>query len=341
MGKTERQSNIEALRIISMILVMIVHASFKSLSMPTLSEIEDLPVSSFFRFFSESLSIVCVNSFILISGWFSIKVNILRFIEFLFQVVFISTLFYLILICLDFVNTGSFEEWFSYFFHNNYWFITSYIILYCFSPILNTFTNNTEKKDFRSFLFVFFIIQTIFGFIFPTPFFSNGYSPLSFMGLYLLARYIKLYAPRLSKLAPIKDFTIFLGLALINSSFAILLLTWGHGNPWKLYSYSAPLVVTESLYLLLYFTKLSFKSKIINWIASSCFAAYLIHCHPAFFDTIYIKHITISYISHNTLYFFIDTSIWIILIFLFSIVFDKIRLLIWKCLIRDVNNRTT
>lgn len=51
----KRQSNIELLRIVSMILVMVVHADFKALGIPSQNEIIDFPVSSFMRFFIESI----------------------------------------------------------------------------------------------------------------------------------------------------------------------------------------------------------------------------------------------------------------------------------------------
>ena len=60
-----RDSNIELLRIIAMILVMVVHASFKSIGAPTLEDINSDSIGTFLRFLSESLSIICVNVFVL------------------------------------------------------------------------------------------------------------------------------------------------------------------------------------------------------------------------------------------------------------------------------------
>ena len=83
-----RSSNIELLRIISMFLVLIVHADYFSLGAPTITEITDKPLSSFARILFESLSILCVNVFVFISGWFSIKPNFKRVTNFLFQCLF-------------------------------------------------------------------------------------------------------------------------------------------------------------------------------------------------------------------------------------------------------------
>ena len=89
-----RFSNIELLRITAMVLVMVLHADFLSLGSPSAAEVVSAPVQSFFRIFTESLSIVCVNVFILISGWFGIRPRLRRFSEFLFQVWFFGVLMY-------------------------------------------------------------------------------------------------------------------------------------------------------------------------------------------------------------------------------------------------------
>ena len=74
------------------------------------------------------------------------------------------------------------------------WFIKAYMGLYILSPILNAFVNNTEKKTFKNVLISFFVFQTIYSWISDgAVFFENGYSTISFIGLYLLARYTKIY----------------------------------------------------------------------------------------------------------------------------------------------------
>ena len=87
-ARKERDSNLELLRIIAMLLVLLVHANFLSLGAPSAGEIFYSPVSSFFRFFVEALAIICVNVFILITGWFGIRPKVSRFCALIFQVFF-------------------------------------------------------------------------------------------------------------------------------------------------------------------------------------------------------------------------------------------------------------
>ena len=80
-----RESNIELLRIISMILVLLSHASYTSLTPPTIADISTSLDSAFLRVLAESFSVVCVNLFVLISGWYGIKVRWSRFAELIFR----------------------------------------------------------------------------------------------------------------------------------------------------------------------------------------------------------------------------------------------------------------
>ena len=74
------------------------------------------------------------------------------------------------------------------------WFIKAYLGLYIIAPVLNAFVNNAEKKAFQKVLLSFFIFQTAYSWISGgAVFFEGGYSTMSFIGLYLLARYVKLH----------------------------------------------------------------------------------------------------------------------------------------------------
>ena len=88
----ERESNIEAARILAMSLVVLVHANYFSLGGIDRSDIIASPSSSFMRMFFEHLCIVGVNLFVLISGWFGIRPTVKGAISLLYQVLFYSIL---------------------------------------------------------------------------------------------------------------------------------------------------------------------------------------------------------------------------------------------------------
>lgn len=85
-----RESNFELLRIIAMIMILVLHADFQSLGAPTRADIISSPITSTLKVFFEMVSIVAVNVFILISGWFGIRPSIKGFCKFAFQYLFFS-----------------------------------------------------------------------------------------------------------------------------------------------------------------------------------------------------------------------------------------------------------
>ena len=126
---TMRDSNMELLRIIAMLLVMVVHANFRALPVPSVDECHTDVSSSILRFATESISIICVNLFVILSGWYGIKFKVSRLTEFLFQVLFFSVvccaLYYALnpsggSIVSDVANILLLKQ-------SNYWFVKAYL----------------------------------------------------------------------------------------------------------------------------------------------------------------------------------------------------------------------
>lgn len=329
----KRNSNIELLRIVAMVFVMVVHASFKAIGIPSIDNFNSDLFSSLIRIFGESISIICVNIFVLISGWFGIKIKRKRISEFLFQIVFIVSIMY---ICFTFINGINIEEnylknYIKIFIHDNYWFTNCYIILIVFSPILNKFVESNTRHQVKLFIITFFSIQTILLFLNAYPqWFNKGYSPLSFIGLYILARYLHIYPNCFTNLSRFIDSIIFLLAALTTTLIALMKIKGGDSDVWLWYSYNSPLVIIQSLFFFLFFSKIHIESIIVNWVAISCFSVYLVHCNPLFLEPIYIKHIVDNYRNLGSFDFFFNTSFWLFFIFILSILLDKVRIIIWN-----------
>ena len=130
-----RSSNMELLRLVAMFLVMVTHAVHSSLGIPTSEEWFDCPLPTFSRMFVSQCSFVCVNVFVLISGWFGINPSLKGLSNLFFQLFFYSFLIYSYLIGLN--RDIAIVDVFYSFIGGTYWFIVSYIGLYCIAPILN------------------------------------------------------------------------------------------------------------------------------------------------------------------------------------------------------------
>ena len=335
-----RDSKIELLRIISMVLVLVFHASYTSLEPPTKVDISESLDSAFIRVLSESFSVVCVNAFVLISGWYGIKVQWSRFAELLFQVIFISISIYVVLRVLGLTQMINTTEWIELLLikHRGYWFVKAYIILYLFAPVLNAFVENVSRKQFKTFLIFFFFIQLIYGFYHYGGWYAGGYSPLSFMGLYLLARYMRLYPSKFTQFSKYTDISLYLIISVFTAVSSLSLTYMFDRGGTVLFLYSSPLVILSSVFFFLFFTKLSFHSRIVNWVAASCFAVYLVHNSPYIFQPYYIDVIKHWFDTESRFLFIQYTSGLIFAYFVFSVLFDKVRIIVWQFCYRNILN---
>ena len=79
----------ELLRIIAMVIIMLVHANFRALGYPSVDELSQSSTATFMRYLSEALCIMGVNVFVMLSGWYGIRLKPKRLLELLFQIVFL------------------------------------------------------------------------------------------------------------------------------------------------------------------------------------------------------------------------------------------------------------
>ena len=333
-NQSRRQSNIEALRIIAMFLVLIVHANFSTFKMPTSYSTQDSPLLSFLQIWTEALSLVCVNVFILISGYFKISLCLKKICAFTFQIVFY-------LLGINFVLTFfgglqfSIRNFIPYIPHG-WWFVYEYIILMFFSPILNIFVKSVSQKQLGIFIIIFYSVEFLFGWLTKqVPMFCGGYSAVSFIGLYLTGRYINLYPTRFSSINKKYYIIIYMLCTLLSTCILFIVLHRQCSDNFTkkvldyFISYVSPQTILGSICLLLFFTRIKFYSKIINWIAMSSFAVYLIHANQLVFPyfTNAVKYLNNKY---GEISFLLTTVLFLIVIFISSTIIDKIRIFLWN-----------
>lgn len=328
-----RSSNIELLRILSMFMVLVLHANFLGIGAPTTQDCLTAPGNAFLRFLVESLSIVAIDVFVLISGWFGIKPSLKKFFALVFQILFF-TISILIVFCIlkgpGVISPKVVLRLFMV--TKGYWFIKSYLCLYILSPVLNYFAEKAPQNTFKLVLIGFFAFQTIYGWTDSAPEFFFGYSTLSFIGLYLLARYLRLYPVQLlsnRRLCLITYFAVSLIIA-----FAIWVLTrmdfhTDFALP-ILYSYINPLIILSSLALLFAFinTEIPY-SKTINWIAISAFAVFMIHTNE-FIMGPYRSAVWYLYSSYPVVLRSLLILLFLSLVFISCVILDKIRIFVWN-----------
>ncbi|WP_367279923.1 acyltransferase family protein [Bacteroides sp.] len=334
-----RLSNFEALRIVAMLLVLVVHTCFVSIGRPNSVEIIQEPVLSFWRLYEQSLASVCVNVFIMISGWFMIKPSFRGLCMFLYQILFFSILIFItssILYafsydipyfkCSHFSFRGLVEASMVVTRYN--WFIASYIILFILSPVLNSFITSANRRIFFLTLLSFFILEIYTDYIRggETAMFDDGYGVLSFIGLYLLSAFLKKFYH--GRLHGKKRFLIYYMLfSLITAALTYFLCRYGY--PRRIYQYNSPFIIASSVCLFLFFAKMSFNSRFVNWIAASSFAVFLFNVHPLIFNG--YKDFN-DYIFQNNIFpiYYLIKAIFVGSFFVFAILLDQFRKYSWN-----------
>lgn len=327
-----RQSNIELLRLISIILIVVVHADFFSLSAPNYELLISSPVATITQLSIESIAICAVNVFIFISGWFGIRPKIKSMCNLGFQILYFTIGIYItcLIMGVSSLNFGGLLE--IFYFSSPGWFIRAYICLLIIAPILNLYVENANQKQFKIILVSFFLFQTLYGWLFDVAeFFKLGYSTISFVGIYLLARYIKIYAPKLSKFKAKTDITIFFTLVVILTALAFIPTYLSNSSRmWQVYAYNNPIVITMALYLFLFFSKLNINNNTINWFAASSFAIYLLHANPNLTTKYFIAPIKHIFITYNGIECFLLIGGIVLTYIIGGIILDIPRKVIWN-----------
>ena len=214
----------------------------------------------------------------------------------------------------------------------DYWFVKAYLGLYLFSPILNSFIEYATKKQYQIVLIAFYVFHTVYGWAFPEGaiYFERGYSAMSFMGLYLLARYIRLYPFSLCRKSYRFDLFIYLFITVLITLIQFFFKRTDIPYGGYFIFYSCPLVIISAVFFMLIFTKIHLKSRFVNWVACSCFAVYLLHSN-GFLAKPYYDNIILNWFNElSTIPFLMHVIPFILFVFIAAILLDKIRLAIWK-----------
>lgn len=333
----KRLSNIELLRVTAMLFVLIAHADFWAIGAPTAEDIASAPVASSVRFLFESLVIGCVDIFILISGWFGIKVSKRGFFKFIYCCLFFLIGIYAVCVAVGHspLSLEGLRGCFLLLPIN--WFIKSYILLYILSPVLNSFCESASKKTFSFVLLGFFTFQTVYGVTNSVNFFEEGYSTISFMGLYLLARYMRLHTPSWSQYKR----PVYLVAYLLISLIPVVVGMKFRNVAGLCFIYISPTTIIASVCLLLYFSKLNISyNKVINFLGASSFAVFLLHSNPNVNESIFKCHILQLYASYDGICLILALGAYLIGVYLLAVLIDQFRILSWNSILKITSKKT-
>lgn len=292
-GIQGRQANFELLRIISMIMIVVLHInSYGGL----LVIVNPLVFSRNYIiiWLTESLSIVAVNVYVLISGYFLVDsvFNLKKIIRLWGQVFFYSTIIYLVLVLVkqETFSIVTFSQLIMPVNFYQYWFVTIYLILFILSPLLNLAIHSLSKSQFKIYLGTFLLIFSVLSVKNPL-FVAGGYSLLWFVYVYFAGAYMKLhYKPKYKWSKFLAGYIVF---SLISLILVIIIAVIRRDSPLQLNKLSYfPNFNTLFVFLAsicLFLTAVNFMItnkwlvKVILWFSPLTFGVYLIHMHPQLF----------------------------------------------------------
>ena len=288
-----------------------------------------------FAMMINSFCYIGVNGFILISGYYGIKFKLCSLLKLYLICVFYSLVMHGIeifvletkILCLE-----TFKEVILVFSQQNYWwFIRCYVILYLMAPMLNKAINAFDRKEFIMTIILLTIANIYFGYWWG-KYNENGYNVAQFVYVYVIGRYIGRFV-NLKWVKNNRCFFLFLYVIFISVYGVLSIVSHYIGIPhWKTFPYNNPLLLIGTIFFLLFMLSLHFQSKIINRIATSALAIYLLQN----FDVMKYIHTTIC--SYWGINFMSDTGVGITIILLvyllffslffsiFSIVLDQMRI---------------
>jgi hypothetical protein len=270
--KGQRNSSVELFRILATFLVLIVHLNgwmagglvdWNDSNISTLHKISQLII--------QSLSVVCVNCFLIISGWYGLKLKFASVWKMWILLLSIYVPFYLFDCFLGgaaFSPVTLVKKILA--FPCESYFVQNYLILLFISPVLNAFIVKDESH-LTIFALALFTIEVVMESVFQNKclYIENGYSLFHFVTMYMLARAASIHKEKIMK---VRKLWWVIGYFLCAALLCLLYFT-----PYKhTWAYSNPVIILESFMLFFPFLYRTFYNKFINRVAGGAFAVYII-----------------------------------------------------------------
>ena len=316
----KRNSSIELFRIIATFTVIITH--FNGWFVGGLPESLDFYSFSWrwVQFFITAATCVCVNLFLIISGYFGLKFKISTFVH----IFLILLSIYIPLYLLDALMRSRFElsEFLFQFLFitRGGYFVQCYLMLIFLCPLLNSFIKFNNRKTVAIWSVIFWMMEIWFGCIQNVESYAYllGYSVIHFVLIYMLARVVFLYKEELMQLNK-----WIWPLGYIGCTF-ILWLMYGNGIVWD---YANPFNVLSSFCLFMPFLYYHYYNKKINWIAKSTFAVYIIQVTSPVYEYLcrFDKGI-LNRLDYSV--YLVCALVFIIVFFFVCILYDKLWALV-------------
>lgn len=263
----KRNSSIELLRILCIFGIIFMHTiAYGGEEIADYNRYIQIVINCF-----TNLGVTC---FMLISGYFGVKLNLTKLIKLDLMVIFYSLAYLGISVVLGY-EVGKLEILSCIFpvLSNRYWYVTVYFVIVLLSPFINQIPEKLSRENLLKLIFIFLFLSSVVSTFLSFDLLGReGKNILHMTNIYLIGRYIRKYDRRTYKNSRI--------LLLLAANLAVtLVLEFGlyltTGRYSMFYRDCSIFTVCSSILLFTIFRNMHFESKFINRISTAVLAVYV------------------------------------------------------------------
>ena len=260
-----------------MLFILVVHYTGAAFGLPSREELQGEPSAGMLlRTLFESISIIGVDCFVLISGYYGIRATWKGLVSYVLWCLSASLLVWVA----ECVWHGHFlgdELWTAIriFSATDLWFVPAYLALYLLSPVLNGGWSALTRRRKYLFLAGVIFLNVYLGWWCGGKMNPFGYNVMQLVFVYFIGRLLADEKAVLSRIRPRGWLLLYLLFTACIFGSAFIL------NVRMAYAYNAPAVLLSAVSLFMVFAVMRQRHiPWVNWVASSAFMVYLIHKSP-------------------------------------------------------------
>ncbi len=316
-----------------MLMVLTVHIDGASLGLPQPSgDCGSLTSRHLWRLAVESFAIIGVNCFTMISGYFGIRLRLRSMLLFLGECLFYSVGIYLLFVAtgLRHFSWDGFADSLMVLSHSDLWYVPAYFGLCLLAPFINAGCEAMSRRRLVVVTGVFVLFNVWCGWWWNGQFNPTGYTVIQLVLVYMLGRVV-------SRFISVGIHIGLKGAFVAGGCYVIatagIFVTSLYMPSVKAFAYNSPLVIVATVAFFVLFLGVRFKSRIVNYLALSAFAVYLVHKNPLIWGNYMQPWVIRTWESTTLLQFSLYAIAFMGIIYLSVAIVDVLRRGLFDCMV--------
>lgn len=246
-NQVKRNSNIELLRFILMLMICIWHTMVYGYD---LKNVGSGPVPSINNIFLMGACVPAVDVFIMISGYYGIKLSASKLFRLVFQILIITnTIIFVRFFCYN-GSLSFYDQVLPISSGITLWFVSIYVVIMLLSPIINAGIDGVDSKVLGKVIVLLFFIYSIVQYRLG----MEGTNLITLFLIYLLGRYLKKVRFSMSVVCSLCLWII--SMIIILSLMFYQYFNGSYSRIWILLSYNNPIVIMKAMSIFFLFQSL-------------------------------------------------------------------------------------